>query len=118
MKVICQKQTLLFTEQIVRAEHENTGHINTVLRIIVRPMAKIQTVPDWIRDTPTFRLAAAAGLVAEIDVKTDTSVSEEQPQALTHIREAPAWLANRPFGTDPLAPAAPPAASLKLRGSK
>jgi hypothetical protein len=56
MQLLCHKQQLMFIN--------GGGGDNFTLA----PNPGIQTAPDWIRDTNTFRAAAKASLIVEVGV--------------------------------------------------
>lgn len=60
MQVLIQRHTLLF----VNPKPEDGGGASAQ----VTPQNYVQTIPDWVRDTPTYQVAANAGLIQEVQV--------------------------------------------------
>lgn len=56
MQILNHRQQLLFSNP------QGGDHLN------VAPKPGIQTVPDWVRDTPTWMAAVKAGIVVELTV--------------------------------------------------
>ena len=55
MRLLCTKQTLRF---VPAGGGEG---------VTVSPKSGIQEVPDWLRDTDTFKVAAPAGVIVDLD---------------------------------------------------
>ncbi len=55
MRLLCTKQTLRF---VPAGGGEG---------VTVSPKPGIQEVPDWLRDTDTFKAAAPAGVIVDLD---------------------------------------------------
>ena len=94
MQVLAHRQHLLFIS-------ENGGD-----HFSLESKPTIQTAPDWIRDTGTFKHATKAGLIVELNVVTPAAVApvvDPEPESETEPTEptAPADVAglsasNRP----------------------
>ena len=74
MQVLCNRQQLTFAPAHWNAktemnEYEGGGEVS------ISPKPTIQTVPDWVRETNTFKQAVAAGRIFEVNVVNPTQVS-------------------------------------------
>ena len=73
MQVLCNKYQLAFP---TTRWNELTG-MNEYAggdTVSVSPKPTPQTIPDWVRDTNTFKMAVSAGQIFEINVVTQPQV--------------------------------------------
>jgi hypothetical protein len=49
--------------------------------VTITPKPEIQTVPDWVRETNTFKAAAAAGKIVELNVVHPQIAAQAQASA-------------------------------------
>lgn len=111
MQVLAHKQLLTFINQgtfipgsgkpgtpdYVPGQYEGGGGDHFTLT----PKANIQTVPDWIRESSTFKHAVKAGLVYEVAVLSPEPVADPEPPKPTKpVKEVVTGLSGSAGQTD------------------
>ena len=90
MTILCHKQQLVFvnhgtfvpasgkagTDDYVAGHYENGGGNS----VAVTPKADFQIVPDWVRNTETFKRASKAGIIVEVNLVPPPSDEAESKE--------------------------------------
>lgn len=87
MNVLCNKQKLSFPESRFNEEtgrNEYTGDGT----VTVTPKPNIQTIPDWVRDTNTFKEAVKAGRIFELTVVAPAQIAAPATEEKTEQTKA------------------------------
>ena len=83
MTILLHKQVITFVDYGKLNKKTKQLDGGTGEQVTVKPVTGPQVVPDWVRDTDTFKQAVKSGLITEINVLT------QQAEMVAPVKAAP-----------------------------
>jgi hypothetical protein len=114
MHVFCTTKTLVcfhpvlnavpMSDHDAKATYPSGGKDGGTFTILPKP--GIQEVPDWVRDTAAFKLAASYGIVTEVVMAPAQAAAEAAPLPLAvkeipQVPDVPSGVSAQPTGAIP-----------------